>query len=75
MFDRPDRLQLVSLTDEEIAVLVRAVPGLAATWAKSADIDIEWLEAGKLPALAERRPTMPIKAFFKMASPDPAGRR
>jgi len=53
MFDRPDRLQLVSLTDEEITALVRAVPGLAASWAKSADIYIEWLEAGKLPALAE----------------------
>jgi len=58
MFDRPDRLQLVSLTDEEITALVRAVPGLAANWAKSADIDIEWLEAGELPALAEFRSAM-----------------
>jgi hypothetical protein len=55
MFDRPDRLQLVSLTNEEIAALVRAVPGLAASWAKSADIDIEWLEADTLPAVAEFR--------------------
>jgi hypothetical protein len=67
MFDRPDRLQLVSLTDEEITALVRAVPGLAASWAKSADIDIEWLEADKLPALAERRPTMPRQKYQLVA--------
>ena len=58
MLDRPDRLQLVSLTDQEITDLVRAVPGLAASWAKSADIDIELLEAGKHPALAELRSAM-----------------
>lgn len=58
MFDRPDRLQLVSLTDEEITALVRAMPGLAVSWAESADIDIEWLEAGKLPALTELRSAM-----------------
>lgn len=58
MFDRPDRLQLVSLTDEEITALVRAMPGLAVSWAESADNDIEWLEAGKLPALTELRSAM-----------------
>jgi hypothetical protein len=58
MLDRSDRLQLVSLTDEEIADLVRAVPGLAACWARSANIDVEWLEVGKLPALAALRSVM-----------------
>ena len=58
MVDRSDRLQLVSLTDEEIADVLRAVPGLAASWARSVSTDIEWLKTGQPPALAALRAAM-----------------
>ena len=58
MVDRSDRLQLVSLTDVEIVDVLRTVPGLAASWARSVSTDIEWLKAGQPPALAALRAVM-----------------
>ena len=58
MVDGSGRLQLVTLTDEEIVDALRAVAGLAASWARLISTDIEWLEAGKPPALAALRTAM-----------------
>jgi hypothetical protein len=61
MIDRADRLQLASLTDEEIADLTSAVPGLAASWARLIGADIEGLGTGQLPAPPALRAAMVIQ--------------
>jgi hypothetical protein len=58
MINPPSTLQLLSLTDEEITELIRAVPGLAAVWARSASTDSEWLEGGRPAAMACLRAAM-----------------
>jgi hypothetical protein len=55
MIDRSGRLQLASLADEEIAILIGAVPGLAASWAGLIGTDIESFGAGQVHATAALR--------------------
>ena len=55
MIDRSGRLQLASIADEEIAILIGAVPGLAASWAGLIGTDTESFGAGPVHAMAALR--------------------
>jgi hypothetical protein len=68
MIDRSGRLQLASLTDEEIVNLFRSVPGVAAAWAKLVDTGIECLITGQRPALVALRAAMATRNDQLVAS-------
>lgn len=58
VINQSGKKQLASLTNAEIISLIRALPGLAISWARSAGTEADWLERGKPRALATLRVAM-----------------
>jgi AAA domain len=58
MISQSGRRQLASLTDEELISLIRALPGLATSWAKVTGTDAQWLGQGRQRALGALRMAM-----------------